>query len=872
MKLGRFAFGAASPRANRRLVVGRKRGNDRPALVERLESRTLLSSSAMTLETTSPATSESELVIPATSAGGAVTLLGNSITITSGENSPSLTNFTDFGGADSDGSAPVKHTYTIENNVAGTLTTTGADPVTISGTGASYFSVTKQPGASVADGGSTTFTITFTPKTTGVFTATVSIATSDAASPFTFEIRGIGTMTGAVTLLGNSIAITSGETTPATTNWTDYGATAADGSLPLTRTYTIENNADGTLTMIGSYPVTISGPGAAYFTVTTQPGTSVTQGSTATFTITFTPTTPGFENATVSIATSDPAGPFTFAIQGVGLTMTDVATGGLETYTTAPGSGTGAADNEILEIEYSGYLTDGTLFDSSENPGRTPFQFELGVGQVIPGWDQGLLGMQIGESRVLIIPSALAYGASGQGSIPANATLIFDTTLLNTISAQGMVGSNYLAIPDGDGSPSTTNGTSFGTVTSTPGTPIMQNFAISAPGGGLSSLLASSPISIQGSSAFTVTQMYINPSGTGGQFTVTYTPANNVSTAIVTVTNAISSSGNFTFTVQAQGPASDDGAAQYVASTDDITGFAYNPTNLTLTDSIEIVITGGPTPQTILANEPSPELQSEFGTQNHDFTYAMPVLSIGSHSVSIYAVDSSTSSTTLLATTTVTSQNDFFDDHYYLMEYPTVAAAVAAGKYSSGYQHYLEYGQYAGLSPSPYWDESYYLMENPAVAAAVKAHQVSSGFMQYCTTGQYENPPGLLYFNEAYYLANNSDVAAAVTAGYFSSGFEHFVLFGQYENRSPMLYFSAAVYSADNPGLGPYTGGETLSDLFEHFIIYGQYEGRVASDYYNEQVYLADNADVAAAVRAGAFPDGFQHWLIYGQYEGRTAV
>jgi hypothetical protein len=710
----------------------------------------------------------------------------------------------------------------------------------------------------------------------------VTIASSDPAGPFTFAIRGLGTTTGEATVTGNSTYLTSGEVGFSSNNFTDFGATDADGSLPLTRTYSILDPQDaGTLMLLGSSPVSITGPGAADYSVTTQPTSPVTAGSNASFTITFTPTTAGFQSATVSINTSDPNGPFTFAITGQGITMTAVGTGGLLVDTTETGRGAGAANDQILDMEYAGYLTDGTLFDSSANAGRTPFQFELGVGQVIPGWDQGLVGMKIGESRTLIIPASLAYGSQGQGSVPPNATLIFETTLLNIISAQGNsappnMNANWVAVPDGDSNPSSTNATSFGTVTSLSASPITHTFAINAFGGDLNLILANPAVSIAGSSAFTVSNWQVNLSNTQASFTVTYTPTNNVSTAIVTVTNAVQGSSttpadpNFTFEVQAQGPTSDDGAATYSASTDDITGFAFNPTNLATTDTIEVVIAGGPT-QTFLANEPSPELQSEFGTQNHDFTYAMPVLSVGTHSVAIYAMDPATSSTTLLATTSVTSQNSLFDDHYYLMENPDVAAAVAAGTFATGYDHYIQFGQFEGRSPSPYWDEAWYLKENPDVAAAVKAGTVTSGFMQYYQYGQFENRGGLLYFDTSYYLQNNQDVADAIANGQITSAFEHFVLYGQYEGRSPMKYFSSAIYDNDNQPILPFVTGETFSSDFEQFIIYGQYEDRTASKFYNEQTYLADNPDVAAAVRAGDYPDGFQQWLEYGQFEGRTA-
>jgi uncharacterized repeat protein (TIGR03803 family) len=306
------------------------------------------------------------------------------------------------------------------------------------------------------------------------------------------------------------------------------------------------------------------------------------------------------------------------------------------------------------------------------------------------------------------------------------------------------------------------------------------------------------------------------------------------------------------------------------ASMNDITGWAYDPTDPSASVNVEVAISGGPT-QIFSADESRPDLQNLIGSSNHGFTYATPVLSAGVHTASIYVVEAN-NTMVLVNTERLVSQNSLFDEHYYLEMNPDVAAAVAAGTIGSGYDHYIEYGQFEGRSPSPYWDEAWYLQENPDVAAAVRAGKVSSGFVQYYLYGQYENRPGLLYFNTSYYLANNPDVTAAINAGTVTSAFEQFVLFGQYEGRSPMLYFSSSVYDANNSDILPFVTGEPLSSDFEQFIEYGQYEGRVASNFYNEATYLADNPDVAAAVIAGEFPDGFQHWLEYGQYEGRTAV
>jgi len=104
----------------------------------------------------------------------------------------------------------------------------------------------------------------------------------------------------------------------------------------------------------------------------------------------------------------------------------------LKTETIIQGSGSKAELGMRVQVHYTGKLDDGTVFDSSVPRGE-PFVFTLGQRQVIQGWEEGILGMLVGETRILTIPPALAYGSSGVGDIiPPNATLIFDVQLLAT--------------------------------------------------------------------------------------------------------------------------------------------------------------------------------------------------------------------------------------------------------------------------------------------------------------------------------------------------------------------------------------------------------------------------------------------------------
>ena len=95
------------------------------------------------------------------------------------------------------------------------------------------------------------------------------------------------------------------------------------------------------------------------------------------------------------------------------------------------GTGAVATAGDSVTVNYVGTLTNGTVFDASANHGTTGFTFTLVAGQVIKGWDQGIVGMKEGGKRTLLIPASLAYGAQSPApSIPANSALIFEVELL----------------------------------------------------------------------------------------------------------------------------------------------------------------------------------------------------------------------------------------------------------------------------------------------------------------------------------------------------------------------------------------------------------------------------------------------------------
>ncbi len=113
------------------------------------------------------------------------------------------------------------------------------------------------------------------------------------------------------------------------------------------------------------------------------------------------------------------------------LLMTSANADELQINVLQPGDGAEAVPGAEVKVHYTGWLMDGTKFDSSRDRGE-PFSLTLGAGRVIPGWEKGLEGMQVGEIRELIIPPALGYGARGAGGvIPPNATLRFEVELLD---------------------------------------------------------------------------------------------------------------------------------------------------------------------------------------------------------------------------------------------------------------------------------------------------------------------------------------------------------------------------------------------------------------------------------------------------------
>lgn len=102
----------------------------------------------------------------------------------------------------------------------------------------------------------------------------------------------------------------------------------------------------------------------------------------------------------------------------------------LQTEDLVVGTGPEAKTGDTVSVHYTGWLTDNTKFDSSLDRDE-PIEFTLGQGEVITGWDEGVVGMKVGGKRKLTIPPDMGYGAQGSGPIPPNATLLFEVELLS---------------------------------------------------------------------------------------------------------------------------------------------------------------------------------------------------------------------------------------------------------------------------------------------------------------------------------------------------------------------------------------------------------------------------------------------------------
>ncbi|RLD25902.1 MAG: hypothetical protein DRI75_12645, partial [Bacteroidetes bacterium] len=239
--------------------------------------------------------------------------------IVDGDTTPIVGDDTDFGSI-AVASGSNANIFTIQNTGTANLTLDNPSPyITITGHTAD-FTLTANPSTPIAASGSTTFTITFDPTTSGLRSASISIANNDSnENPYTFDIQGTGTTPSPeMNVTGNATSIADGDVTPSTADDTNFGS-VAEASGSVANTFTIENLGTLDLTLTNPSPyITITGH-TADFILTSNPTTPIVASGNTTFTITFDPTVEGTRSATVSIANNDSdENPYNFNIQGFG--------------------------------------------------------------------------------------------------------------------------------------------------------------------------------------------------------------------------------------------------------------------------------------------------------------------------------------------------------------------------------------------------------------------------------------------------------------------------------------------------------------------------------------------------------------------------
>lgn len=216
---------------------------------------------------------------------------------------------------------------------------------------------------------------------------------------------------------------------------------------------------------------------------------------------------------------------------------------------------------------------------------------------------------------------------------------------------------------------------------------------------------------------------------------------------------------------------------------------------------------------------------------------------------------------------------DIFDESFYLATNPDVENAVDEGDFSSGLQHFQQFGLAEGrVSVSPLYNEDLYLQANPDVANAVASGVFSSGLQHYIQLGEAEGRNGLFgLYNEQAYLQSYPDIADDVASGEFSSGFQEFIEEGLDEGRFDAL-FNEQYYLQKYPDVANAVASGTFSSGLQHFLQYGLDEGRSGGSVFNEGFYLRRYPDVANAVASGEFSSGLQHFAQFGEAESRSGT
>ncbi len=509
-----------------------------------------------------------------------IAVSGNGQNIVSGDVTPSTGDATDMGSHDIN-TGTNNAVFTIQNTGVASLDLTGGTLVVVGGTNPGDFSITANPTTPIAVGGSTSFTVHFDPTAIGIRVATISIANTDAdENPFTFDVQGTGTAAPEIALQGNLHDIANGDSSPTTTDFTDFGSRDIS-SEQTTHSFTIQNMGSGDLSLTGLPVIQISGANAGDFVVSQQPSSStISAAGSTTFQITFDPTTTGVRQGTVLILSDDAdEGSFSFAIQGLGTSTLDEEIEILgndlviESGDNFPMSGdftdmgsaeiSGVPTTATFVIRNIGYAvlnltgpppyvsftgTHAAEFNISSSPASSvaidsaTTSFEVTFTPAALGTRQAIVSIQNDDSD----ENPYTFTIQGTG--------IYDPNSLSEISIKG----NLLDILSGDPSPSAADGTDFGNVEVVGGFTATQEFVIHNTGSD-DLVLGDNPIiSISGTHAgdFTVISSpatLVAPSSTVA-FTVQFNPSGTgLREATIHIGNSDQNENPYTFDIQGTG-------------------------------------------------------------------------------------------------------------------------------------------------------------------------------------------------------------------------------------------------------------------------------------------------------------------------------
>ena len=400
----------------------------------------------------------------------------------------------------------------------------------------------------------------------------LSGSTSNWAAPGS-AASGVACVTAPeIDVQGNGVSITSGDTTPSTTDDTDFGRLQTSGTV--TRTFTINNSGAAALTGVA---VTVTGSSA--FQLTATPASSVAAGDSSDFTLSFTPSTNGVYTATVSIASNDSnANPYTFVVQGI-RTGSNVAVGQSATQSsTYPDDCSGPA-SKAVDGNTSGNTGD-CSFSTTNNEPQDWWQVDLGAPypiQVIDLWNRtDCCGDRLSNFDLLVSTDGSNWTTYYYPDAAPTTTSFVINRVVRYVKVQ-LRGQNYLtlaevqvwgpafpeidvqgngaSIANGDSTPATADHTSFGNLL--PGGTTVRSFTIHNSGAAALALSGSPVVAINGNSAFTVSsQPAGNSVAANGSvpFTITFAPtALGLVTATVSIANDDSNENPYTFVVGGAG-------------------------------------------------------------------------------------------------------------------------------------------------------------------------------------------------------------------------------------------------------------------------------------------------------------------------------